>query len=233
VILICIVSMDALVPPVKKALSIVSLNLSFPLITTSHGWTVKAGLGQGISVLGHGGALLVYASLLSYLFYFQRGCYKPGAPSRILKNCVKSGVPTSLGIVTMVGMALLMDHAGMIFSIADGISRAFGDVYPFFASWVGLLGAFMTGSNTNSNVLFGGLQKQVAELAGISAVVILAAQTTGGALGSMIAPAKIIVGCSTVGLSGQEGPVLKVTLKYGLVVTTLIGICTAIIAFYA
>jgi lactate permease len=233
VILICIVSLDALVPPVKKALSIVSLNLSFPLITTSNGWTVKAGLGQGISVLGHGGALLVYASLLSYCLYFQRGCYKPGAPARLLKNCVKSGVPTSLGIVTMVGMALLMDHAGMIFLIADGISRAFGEVYPFFASWVGLLGAFMTGSNTNSNVLFGGLQKQVAELAGISAVVILAAQTTGGALGSMIAPAKIIVGCSTVGLSGQEGPVLKVTLKYGLVVTTLIGICTAIIAFYA
>ncbi len=90
----------------------------------------------------------------------------------------------------------------------------------------------MTGSNTNSNVIFGGLQKQVAELGGISAVVILAAQTTGGALGSMIAPAKIIVGCSTVGLSGQEGSVLRITLKYAIVITTLIGIFTIFITQY-
>ena len=126
----------------------------------------------------------------------------------------------------MVCFALIMDQCGMIYLLAEGISRLFGPVYPFFASWVGLLGAFMTGSNTNSNVVFGVLQQQTAELAGISVAVILAAQTTGGALGSMIAPAKIIVGCSTVGLSGKEGPVLKATLKYGLIITSLIGLVT-------
>jgi lactate permease len=52
----------------------------------------------------------------------------------------------------------------------------------------------------------------------------LAAQTTGGALGSMIAPAKILVGCSTVGLSGKEGPVLRSTLLYGLFTTGMIGL---------
>ncbi|NLF78839.1 MAG: L-lactate permease, partial [Chloroflexi bacterium] len=45
-----------------------------------------------------------------------------------------------------------------------------------------------------------------------------ASQTTGGALGSMIAPAKIIVGCSTVGLQGRDGDVLRVTLPYGLAI---------------
>ncbi len=84
----------------------------------------------------------------------------------------------------------------------------------------------MTGSNTNSNVVFGVLQQETAQLAGLSAALILAAQTTGGALGSMIAPAKILVGCSTVGLSGKEGPVLKITLRYGLVITGIIGIIT-------
>lgn len=135
---------------------------------------------------------------------------------------VNSGVPTSLGIVSMVCFALIMDHCGMISILAEGSSRVFGGLYPFFAPWIGLLGAFMTGSNTNSNVVFGVLQQQTAGLAGISTALILAAQTAGGALGSMVAPAKIIVGCSTVGLAGKEGPVLKATLRYGMVIT---GMC--------
>jgi lactate permease len=68
-------------------------------------------------------------------------------------------------------------------------------------------------------------------MAGLSTALILAAQTTGGALGSMIAPAKILVGCSTVGLSGKEGPVLKVTLRYGLLITGIVGIITLLASF--
>ncbi len=84
----------------------------------------------------------------------------------------------------------------------------------------------MTGSNTNSNVVFGVFQQNTAQLAGISMTLILAAQTTGGALGSMIAPAKLIVGCSTVGLGGNEGPVLKKTMRYGVLITLVIGLIT-------
>jgi lactate permease len=65
-----------------------------------------------------------------------------------------------------------------------------------------------------------------AELAGLSTALILASQTTGGALGGMIAPAKILVGCSTVGLSGKEGPVLQTTIRYGLLITALMGLFT-------
>ena len=90
----------------------------------------------------------------------------------------------------------------------------------------------MTGSNTNSNVVFGVLQQETAQLAGLSMALTLAAQTTGGALGSMIAPAKILVGCSTVGLSGKEGPVLKTTLRYGLAITGIIGAVTLLISFF-
>jgi lactate permease len=47
----------------------------------------------------------------------------------------------------------------------------------------------------------------------------------------MLAPAKIIVGCSTVGLSGKEGPVLAATLKYGLVITGVIGLLTLLAVY--
>ena len=84
----------------------------------------------------------------------------------------------------------------------------------------------MTGSNTNSNVVFAPLQQQTALIGGFTLSIILAAQTTGGAIGSMIAPAKILVGCSTVGLSGKEGPVLAKTILFGVLIITIIGLFT-------
>ena len=228
-ILIVIVFMGVVYAPLREFLGQVKLSLDFPEITSRTGWVVAAGKGKAINVFGHGGALLCYASIISYLVYAAKGYYTRGALKKILANSVKSGVPTSLGIVSMVCFAMIMDHCGMIYLLAEGISRIFGSLYPFFSTWIGLLGAFMTGSNTNSNVVFGVLQQQTAELAGLSAAIILAAQTTGGALGSMIAPAKILVGCSTVGLSGQEGPVLQATIRYGLLITVLIGLFTMLV----
>jgi lactate permease len=224
-----IVFMGVVYTPLREFLGQVKLSLVFPEITSRTGWVVAAGQGKAINIFGHGGALLGYASIISYLVYAARGYYTRGALKRILSNSVKSGVPTSLGIVSMVCFAMIMDHCGMIYLLAEGISRLFGGLYPFFSTWIGLLGAFMTGSNTNSNVVFGVLQQQTAELAGLSATIILAAQTTGGALGSMIAPAKILVGCSTVGLSGKEAPVLQATIRYGLLITALIGLLTMLV----
>jgi lactate permease len=226
-ILIVVVSAGVVVSPIREFLGQLQLSMYFPELATSKGWVVAAGFGKKIKIFGHGGALLAYASLISFLVYKAKGYYQPGAARRIWSKTVKSGVSTSLGIVSMVCFALVMDQCGMIYVLAEGISRLFGSVFPLASAWIGLLGAFMTGSNTNSNVVFGALQQQTAQLAGLGVAIILAAQTTGGALGSMVAPAKILVGCSTVGLSGKEAPVLKATLKYGLAITALIGLATA------
>jgi len=230
-ILIVVVSSGVMIPFVKAFLGQVNLNLSFPEITSLKGWVVKAGRGKAINIFGHGGALLLYASFFGFLVYRSKGFYSPHALKTILKKTVKSGVPTSLGIVSMVCFAMIMDHCQMIYILAEGVSRVFGSLYPMVSPWIGLLGAFMTGSNTNSNVVFGVLQQETAQFAGLSAALILGAQTTGGALGSMIAPAKILVGCSTVGLAGKEGPVLKATLRYGLIITGIVGMITLFFSY--
>jgi lactate permease len=128
-------------------------------------------------------------------------------------------------------MAVMMDHAGMTFRLAQGLSVAMGAAFPLVSSLIGTLGAFMTGSNTNSNVIFAPLQQRTAELIGISVWIVLGAQTTGGALGSMLAPAKVIVGCSTAGLAGQEGQVMRKTVGYGLAIAVVVGI-VAWVAIY-
>jgi len=231
-ILIVIVFSGVMIPGLKAFLGQVQFGFSFPEIVSLNGWVTKAGNGKAINVFGHGGALLLYSSILSFFVYRAKGYYKPEAFKIILSKTIKSGVPTSLGIVSMVGFAMIMDHCQMIYILAEGISNVFGSFYPLISPWIGLLGAFMTGSNTNSNVVFTALQQGTAHLSGLSVALILAAQTTGGALGSMIAPAKILVGCSTVGLSGKEGPVLKATLKYGFIITGIIGIITILASIF-
>ena len=131
-------------------------------------------------------------------------------------------VKPTIGVYTLVAMALTMEHAGMTQLLAEVLSQT-GVFFPFLSPFIGALGAFMTGSNTNSNVVFGQLQQQTALVLTLSVSLILAAQTTGGAIGSLFAPAKVIVGCSTVG-GADEGQVLKIASLAGLTIILVIGI---------
>lgn len=213
-------------PPVKRILGQVVVNPRFPELTTSKGWTMAAGHGRSINLFGHAGALLIYASLITYAVYRWRGCYTPGAVGRIARSVAQKASRSSLGTAAMVGMAVTMEHAGMTHLLADGIARVAGPAFPLVSPFIGALGAFMTGSNTNSNVVFGALQQNIATLIGVSPIIILAAQTAGASIGSAFAPAKIIVGCSTVGSGKEEGPVLKATLRYGLSIVAVLAALT-------
>ncbi len=213
-----------LIPPLDDLFNRVELTLHFPELRTAFGWVTPAEVGRKISLFGHPGAVLLYTSLISYAIYSRAGYYRPGALRRIVANVGKGAVTSSLGIAAMVGMAVVMSHAGMTNLLARGLSESVGRVaYPLVAPFIGALGAFMTGSNTNSNVVFGALQLQTAQLLGLSATLIVAAQTAGAALGSVLAPAKVIVGCSTVGLSGQEGRVIGKMLLYGLIPVAVVA----------
>jgi len=207
-----------LIGPVGKFMGQVRFTLNFPQVATRFGWVTPAGPGRVINVFGHPGAILLYASVLSYIIYRFTGYLQPGAMKRITNRVVRSGVNSSLGILAMVGLASIMLHSGMTFLLAEGLSTSIGrDFYPLVAPLIGALGAFITGSNTNSNVLFGVLQQNAAQLLNLSVPLILAAQTAGGSVGSVLAPAKVIVGCSTVGLAGEEGMVMRKIIGYGLI----------------
>jgi lactate permease len=230
-VLIVVVAAAELWPWLHHRLNQVQIRVHFPEVQTSLGWTTPAGTGRTISVFGHAGALLAYVSVAFFLVYLWTGHYTPGVGRRIVQRTVRSAVPSSIGILAMVGMAVVMDHGGMTYVLALGLSQLAGPLYPLVAPYIGMLGSFMTGSNTNSNVVFAPLQQQAAALLGVSALVILGAQTTGGALGSMIAPAKLIVGSSTAGLAGQEGRVLKKTLAPALIIAGVVGVLAWLIVF--
>lgn len=216
--LLVVIVLLAEVPAVGDLLDRVIVRATFPELVTGRGWVTPAGEGRTISVLGHAGALLAYASLASYALFRWRRAYRPGAARLIAHGVAKRALGASLGTAAVVGMAVTMEHAGMTYLLADGLARVAGRAFPAVSPFIGALGAFMTGSNTNSNVIFAALQDQVAQLIGVSPLIVLAAQTAGGAIGSAFAPAKIIVGCSTVGGQGTESAVLRAVIRYGMVI---------------
>jgi len=210
----------------KAVLDFAVFKPQFPELTTALGWVVPAGPGRSINIFGHAGALLLYTIIATYLIYRRQGRFRADSGRRIVRNTLRGAVKSTIGIIAMVGMAVMMENVGMTRLLAEGISNAVGNAFPVAAPLIGALGAFMTGSNTNSNVVFAAMQDQTASLLNIDPVIILAAQTTGGAIGALFAPAKVIVGCSTVNLGGQEGEVLRDAILYGLAILLLICLIT-------
>lgn len=200
------------------------LSLEFPKYSTGLNWVTQAETYGKVYYLGHTGSLLLYASIIGAIIYFAAGKLKIRDLAKVWSNTVKSGIGSSIATTSMVLMAFVMVESGMTFTLAKGVSEFAGSLYPVFGSLVGVLGAFMTGSNTNSNVMFGNLQVTVANLLGVSIFIMAAAQTAGGSIGSMVAPAKVIVGTSTVGLTGRECEVIKKTFKYAVILAFLTGI---------
>lgn len=130
----------------------------------------------------------------------------------------------------MLGVSRVLLHAGMIDALAEAAAGAAGGVWPLLAPFVGILGTFVTGSATASNVLFADFQQATADQLGLSVLVILGAQGIGAAIGNIVAPHNFIAGSATVGLSGQEGAVLRRTLVPALVYGTLSGLLALLLS---
>ncbi len=216
----------------EEPLSVITLDPIFPEVSTSFGWQTAKGPGRAISLFGHAGALLLFTSILSFIWFRSRGAFvenKDYRFSKIASKTARSSVNSTIGIITLVAMAVTMQHAGMTQLLAQALSLSLGPIFPSLSPFIGALGAFMTGSNTNSNVVFGQLQMETAVTLGLSVALILASQTAGGAIGSLFAPAKVIVGASTVE-GAIEGQVLKRAFGYGLLILTILGIVVFILS---
>jgi lactate permease len=214
-----------LVCPVKAFLGGPALAPVFPEVMTSNGFAVPAEPGRAIRWFSHGGAILVYASLAGFLVFRRAGLYEDGAGKRILRDTLGGVRASTISIVAMVAMASVMSHAGMTDTLARGMAGAVGAAFPLISPWIGAFGAFMTGSNTNSNVVFAALQQRTGELLALSIPWLLGAQTAGGAIGSVIAPTKIVVGAATAGMEGREGEVIRKLAGYVIPLLLLLSIC--------
>ena len=141
--------------------------------------------------------------------------------------------PVTLALVGMLGLAKIMDHAGMVAHLASAAATSAGAAWPVISPFVGVLGTFITGSATSSNILFTELQEATAATIGLPRDPILGAQGFGAGVGNMIALHNIIAGGATVGLEGQEGQVLRRTLPVCLLYTLLGGLLAYLLVWWS
>ena len=76
-------------------------------------------------------------------------------------------------------------YAQMPIELANGAAALAGDFWPFFATFIGGIGAFIAGSNTVSNMMFALFQYDVGMQIGVDATWIVALQAVGGAAGNI------------------------------------------------
>jgi lactate permease len=154
-------------------------------------------------------------------------------PRAFLSVCARTLRQLRLAVLTIafiLSIATLMNASGMTASMALALAGT-GFLFPFFSAFLGMLGVFVTGSDTSSNTLFGPLQATTAQLSGLSPVLTAATNASGGVMGKMISPQNLAVGAAGVGAVGREGVILRRTLGYSLVLTALVGLLAMLQAY--
>ncbi len=131
----------------------------------------------------------------------------------------------SIGMV--LAFAFISNYSGLSSTLALALAHT-GNAFTFFSPFLGWLGVFLTGSDTSSNALFAALQATAAQQIGVSDVLMVAANTTGGVTGKMISPQSIAIACAAVGLVGKESDLFRFTVKHSLIFTCMVGLITTL-----
>ena len=131
-------------------------------------------------------------------------------------------------IAASSGTVYSYESSSMLYAMAHAMAGIFSKAYFVIAPYIGVLGAFMSGSCTVSNTMFAGLQFEIATVLGISQVLIVSLQNMGGAIGNMICINNIVAVSATAGTNGQEGKLIRTNilpcLIYAAVVAMVVGV---------
>ena len=98
----------------------------------------------------------------------------------------------------------------MIFYMAEALSKVGKVLYIIFSPIIGVLGSFISGSNTVAVTLFANLQEQAATNLGLNTAIIVAANTIGGSIGNMVCVNNVVAACATAGTAGREGKIIRI-----------------------
>lgn len=133
-----------------------------------------------------------------------------------------------VGALIMVRLMLVGGDGSMVKIIGKSFAEYTGEYWTIFAAYLGAIGSFFSGSNTVSNLTFGSVQLSTAELTGLSATLILALQSVGGAMGNMVCINNIVAVSSVLNMEKQEGAIIKRTI----VPMMVYGVIAALVALF-
>jgi lactate permease len=133
-------------------------------------------------------------------------------------------------IAAMLALGTLTRFSGIDATLGLSFAQT-GWLYPFFGTLLGWLGVALTGSDTASNVLFGGLQRVTSEQLGMSGILMGAANSSGGVMGKMIDAQSIVVASTATGWFGHEASILRFVFFHSIVLASLVGVLVMLQAY--
>jgi lactate permease len=188
------------VPPVVEAPRIEQAVFSFNILSAT---------GTGILI-----AALLAGTLLGY---GARGLARAYAQTLYLVRY------SLLTISCMLAIGFVTRYSGTDATLGLALAAS-GPLYPLFGTYIGWLGVTMTGSDTSSNVLFGGLQQVTAKQLGLSPILMAAANSSGGVMGKMMDAQSIVVASTATRWYGHEGSILRFVALHSITLATLVGL---------
>lgn len=135
-----------------------------------------------------------------------------------------------LTIVLMLALGTLTRYSGTDTTLGLAFANT-GWLYPFFGTLMGWMGVALTGSDTASNVLFGGMQKVAAEQLGLSPNLMGAANSSGGVMGKMIDAQSIVVASTATRWFNHEGDILRYVFFHSIALACLVGVLVTLQAY--
>jgi lactate permease len=172
------------------------------------------------------GTSLLFASLASALLLGM----SPGQIARLFAGTLRRTSTSLVTIAAMLALGFSTRYAGLDATMGLAFAST-GVLFPFFSPLLGWLGVALTGSDTSSNVLFGGLQQITATQLGVSPVLAAAANGSGGVMGKMIDAQSIVVAGVATGQKGGEGLILRYVFWHSVVLACLVGVLVLLQAY--
>ena len=172
------------------------------------------------------GTAILFAALLSVIWLKM----KPSDAVSTFGSTLKELALPVYSIGMVLAFAFISNYSGLSSTLALALAQT-GSAFTFFSPFLGWLGVFLTGSDTSSNALFASLQATAAHQIGVSDILMVAANTTGGVTGKMISPQSIAIACAATGLVGKESELFRFTVKHSLIFTCIVGVITSLQAW--
>jgi lactate permease len=155
---------------------------------------------------------------------------KPGNVFRIFGGTLFRLRFAIIAMTCMLGLGYVTRYSGMDAVLGLAFTRT-GWFFPFFGSFIGWLGVALTGSDTSSNVLFGGLQKITAQQLGLSPILMAATNSAGGVMGKMIDAQSICIATAATNQVGNEGQIFRFVFWHSVALAAIVGVIVMLYAY--
>jgi len=155
---------------------------------------------------------------------------KPGKLIQIFGHTLFRMRHAIVAMTFMLGLGYVTRYSGMDAVLGLAFTRT-GWFFPFFGTYIGWLGVALTGSDTSSNALFGGLQRITAEQLHLSPILMCATNSAGGVMGKMVDAQSICVATAATNQVGNEGIIFRYVFWHSVSLAAIVGVIVMLYAY--